>query len=254
MEQFDVMRVKDFRDMVIKYLEDLMTSQQQVGLGRLDCCYPLYLLIKPWMLFLKVMQWDTLENKNRMSFPSWSVCVCVCVAWKTVQQVNTMFHVFSDHQGVGDLYPRGQGYLLKRCQVWWERDRCVHVSAASPVHSQPGGPPSPSPPRARIQVWWGIVTIPKAASQAHLITTYLQVWIRPAFPAFVTMAVVIIIIDYYVEKVLYTVIPIISYRLVFVCLVHLHRWESEIWIDLMWLVVGLGCVLLPPTSALTQLM
>ena len=56
MEQFDVMRVKDFRDMVIKYLEDLMTSQQQVGLGRLDCCYPLYLLIKPWMLFLKVMQ------------------------------------------------------------------------------------------------------------------------------------------------------------------------------------------------------
>lgn len=31
MEQFDVMRVKDFRDMVIKYLEDLMTSQQQVG-------------------------------------------------------------------------------------------------------------------------------------------------------------------------------------------------------------------------------
>ncbi|XP_063842857.1 sorting nexin-2-like isoform X6 [Scylla paramamosain] len=30
MEQFDVMRVKDFRDMVIKYLEDLMTSQQQI--------------------------------------------------------------------------------------------------------------------------------------------------------------------------------------------------------------------------------
>ncbi|KAG0716360.1 Sorting nexin-2 [Chionoecetes opilio] len=30
MEQFDVMRVKDFRDMIIKYLEDLMTSQQQI--------------------------------------------------------------------------------------------------------------------------------------------------------------------------------------------------------------------------------
>lgn len=30
MEQFDVMRLKDFRDMVIKYLEDLMTSQQQI--------------------------------------------------------------------------------------------------------------------------------------------------------------------------------------------------------------------------------
>lgn len=36
MEQFDVMRLKDFRDMVVQYLEDLMTSQQQVsesGLG-----------------------------------------------------------------------------------------------------------------------------------------------------------------------------------------------------------------------------
>lgn len=31
MEQFDVMRLKDFRDMVVKYLEDLMTSQQQVS-------------------------------------------------------------------------------------------------------------------------------------------------------------------------------------------------------------------------------
>ncbi|XP_050686569.1 sorting nexin-2-like isoform X4 [Eriocheir sinensis] len=30
MEQFDVMRLKDFRDMVVKYLEDLMTSQQQI--------------------------------------------------------------------------------------------------------------------------------------------------------------------------------------------------------------------------------
>lgn len=48
------------------------------------------------------------------------------------------------------------------------------------------------------------------------LATYLQVWIRPAFPAFVTTAVVINNIDFYVYKVLYTVIPIISSRLVFV--------------------------------------
>lgn len=46
MEQFDVMRVKDFRDMVIKYLEDLMTSQQQVGYCRVRSCSPLILLVK----------------------------------------------------------------------------------------------------------------------------------------------------------------------------------------------------------------
>ncbi|MPC14203.1 Sorting nexin-2 [Portunus trituberculatus] len=44
MEQFDVMRVKDFRDMVIKYLEDLMTSQQQVGFLCCCSCTPVILL------------------------------------------------------------------------------------------------------------------------------------------------------------------------------------------------------------------
>lgn len=31
MEQFDIVRVKDFKDMLVKYLEALMTSQQQVN-------------------------------------------------------------------------------------------------------------------------------------------------------------------------------------------------------------------------------
>lgn len=31
MEQFDIVRVKDFKDMLVKYLEALMTSQQQVS-------------------------------------------------------------------------------------------------------------------------------------------------------------------------------------------------------------------------------